>query len=64
MASILGYAVRSDACGRMLYELAAMCEGVTADAYVRLDRSIGEDKKLDAAYDKIRKLFDPDYGSE
>lgn len=63
LATILSYAVRTDSGGKMLFQLAAACEGVTPEANAYLQQAVGgKDKKLVDAYDKVRKAFDPGYG--
>jgi hypothetical protein len=62
LAAILSFAVRTDSGGKMLFQLAAACEGVTPEANAYLQQAVSKDKKLEAAYDKIRKAFDPGYG--
>lgn len=62
LANILSYAVRSDVAQVLFFKLAAVCEAINSDNEVGLDRFLGTDKKARAAYIKVRKLFDPEYG--
>ena len=78
IASLLSHAVRADisyspevrrAALKILYQLAAVVEGLDGDAdtYLRDGETLVEEKlraRLNAEYDRVRKEMDPGYGVE